>query len=61
MKSEEPQMRDVFAGFAMLGMLASWHEGNTGRVFDDESLAKDAYAVADAMLKERVHVQPKHD
>jgi hypothetical protein len=41
--------RDLFAGLAMVGMLAS----DTKQQFSDTTVAELAYAQADAMLKEK--------
>lgn len=47
------QLRDEFAAAALTGLLASWHRGNAGRLFDFDSIVADAYAAADAMLHQR--------
>lgn len=47
-----PSLRDELAKTALLGILAGFR-WEPGRVFDPDELASDAYAVADAMLKQR--------
>lgn len=54
---EERELRDRFAGQAMAGMLADWPEGV---VLDHSKLAREAYALADAMLRERRGQRPKY-
>jgi hypothetical protein len=44
-------LRDYFAAAAMQGILAGHQDGAHPNIY---SLARDAYRVADAMLKERV-------
>lgn len=44
-------LRDYFAGRAMQGMLCE----NSGIRYPTDELANFAYAVADAMMKEREH------
>lgn len=46
----EPTLRDRFAGYALIGLIAG-HEYTDGDVI--ENRAKEAYMYADAMLKER--------
>lgn len=53
---KEIELRDWFAAGALQGMLASWEKGNTGRLFNFDALADDAYAAADAMLKQREQI-----
>lgn len=49
-ESEGMDLRDYFAAKAMQGMLANQHQFSA----DDESIyARDAYAIADAMMKAR--------
>ena len=46
-------MRDYFAGVALQGLLA--YAATTGKYAPpDDELAREAYKLADAMLKERV-------
>lgn len=52
MFAEEIALRDKFASDAMKGILASWHRGGIGRIFDVKEIASDAYAIANAMLQE---------
>lgn len=42
-------LRDYFAAKAMQGLIAS----NTNAIFDPKIVAESAYAIANAMLKER--------
>ena len=44
------ELRDYFAAAAMQGILAGHQDGAHPNIY---SLARDAYRVADAMLKER--------
>lgn len=46
-------LRDYFASKAMAGQLSAQDESGFGIWSDFENLAKAAYAIADAMLKER--------
>lgn len=46
-------MRDLFAGLAMAGMLAGGARGG------DEEIAINSYTLADAMLKERKYKEPE--
>lgn len=48
-KKEEQQLRDRFAGLAMQGVI-NYHGQNAGTY---DYLARIAYNIADAMLKER--------
>ncbi len=49
---KEPTPRDMVAWIALVGLLAGkYHTLNT--VCDKQSVAEDAYAVADAMLAQR--------
>jgi hypothetical protein len=43
-------LRDYFAAKALQGMLANQHQFQSG---DDAMFARDAYALADAMIAER--------
>jgi hypothetical protein len=45
-------LRDYFAANAMQGY-AQYSAANSKFVFSDEQLAKDAYLIADAMMKAR--------
>lgn len=45
---EEANLRDYFAAKFMQGVCA-----NPDKLYDDEPLAKEAYAMADAMLRAR--------
>ena len=45
-------MRDYFAGVALQGLLA--YAATTGKYAPDDELAREAYQLANAMLKERV-------
>jgi hypothetical protein len=47
------QVRDQFASAALVGMLSSWDRGNSGRVYDMDELASDAYLMADQMMRVR--------
>ena len=52
-RSDQESMRDVFAGLAMQELL---HQEDLGPYFVDarkKGLAKQAYSMADAMLRER--------
>jgi|688.fasta_scaffold2057319_2 hypothetical protein len=48
----EMTLRDYFAANAMQGY-AQYSAANSKFVFSDEQLAKDAYLIADAMMKAR--------
>jgi hypothetical protein len=52
MPSNGMSLRDYFAAKAMQGY-AQYSAANSKFVFSDEQLAKDAYLIADAMLKAR--------
>ncbi|MDR6421328.1 hypothetical protein J2801_003616 [Paraburkholderia phenoliruptrix] len=46
-------LRDYFAAKAMQGLVAASGDGATNVSYDDESVAKSAYELADAMLRAR--------
>ena len=46
-------MRDFFAAFAVVGQLAACADNLIDDFSDEESLAKVAFKIADAMLKAR--------
>jgi hypothetical protein len=64
MKKEKPvplqdlTMRDFFAAFAMMGMVSQYpcqaiDRADGGIPIDNQSLAGDAYDIADALMEER--------
>jgi len=52
MEQKGMTLRDYFAAKAMQGY-AQYSAANSKFVFSDQQLAKDAYLIADAMLKAR--------
>lgn len=51
----EPEgLRDQFAGQFLQGMAAGFHSVNAAHGWTPEEIAKECYAYADAMLRERV-------
>jgi len=47
-KAEMQQMRDLFAGIALPGVL-----GRSGAIYSPSGVAKEAYNIAEAMIVER--------
>jgi len=52
--------RDEFAKAALIGLLASWDRGGSDRLFNINSIAEDAWAFADAMMKQRELVKENY-
>ena len=46
-------LRDYFAAAAMQAFVSGWTAGTTNLVAQSDSIAKTAYDMADAMLRER--------
>ena len=53
-EQQEPTLLDIFAGIALPGII-----GRASYLYDPERVAKDAYDIAEAMIKESLKRHPK--